>query len=578
MNTEEKKLTGYPSIDKPWLKYYSEEVINAPLPIGSMYDFMCDCNKERQNEPALNYFGKKILHRHLRENIDICARALVANAVKPGDFVALCLLAIPEVVYLLYAVNRIGAISNFLVLSATEEELHKQISLCGSKLLITMDIVEDKIGNAVKGTAIEKVVAVSVPESMPVPLSTLMKLKSRKPRHIKTISWRAFLNSGKKSELPEDIAGDQDSAVVEYTGGTTGESKGVLPSNQAANTLAFHYLNLKTMLHFQAGETFLNIIPPFLAYGLFLGIHMPLCVGTECILSPDPAPQSFPKLFVKYKPNHFSGGPLHIDNLIQHLSAKRLNLSFLITAAYGGDSSGDEWERKASSFFRQNHAKYGLVNGYGMTEVAGAFCTTSHEIRHMIPFAKNNVKIIDIDTGKELSYGQEGEICISGPTMMKEYYKNEEETSDAIWVENGVRWLHTGDLGYITEEGYFVIRGRLKRIFYSVGSDTIINRVYPMKIESTICKCAYVDKCTVVGKPNGEKGYLPIAFIVLQENVDENMILAKLRAICREELPEASWPCMYRCIDKLPTTPTGKVDYRALERMAEQETENLCLS
>ena len=569
---EEKKLTGYPSIDKPWLKYYSEEAINAPLPEGSMYDFMCDCNKMRLSKPALNYFGKKISHQQLRKNVDICARALAANGVKSGDFVDLCLLAVPEAVYLLYAVNRLGAICNFLVLSATEKDLHKQISLCGSKLLITMDMVEDKIANAIKDTAIEKVVTVSVSESMPAPLSAFMKLKSRKPGHLKTVSWKAFLNSGAKSKLPDHIAGDQDSAVVEYTGGTTGESKGVLLSNQAANALALHYLSAKTILHFQAGETFLDIIPPFLAYGLFFGIHMPLCVGTECILSPDPAPQNFPKLFYRYKPNHFAGGPLHIDNLIQQLSVKQLDLSFLTTAGFGGDAGNNEWEARASDYLKKNHAKYELINGYGMTEVAGAFCTTSHEIRHMLPFAKNNVKIIDVDTGKELPYGQEGEICISGPTMMKEYFKNEEETSAAIWEENGVRWLHTGDLGYITEEGYFVISGRLKRIFYSVGSDNVVSRVYPMKIESTICKCTHVDKCSVVGKPNGEKGYLPIAFVVLREGADKDMVIAELESVCKQELPEASWPYAYRIVDKLPTTPAGKVDFRALEREA-QNTE-----
>ena len=563
---EEKKLTGYPSIDKPWLKYYSEEAINAPLPTGSMYDFMCECNNERMNKPALNYFGKKISHQQLRENVDACAKALVANGVKSGDFVDLGLLAIPEAVYLLYAVNRIGAICNFLVLGASEEDLHHQISLCGSRLLITMDMVEEKIAKAIQGTAIEKVVTVSVSQSMPAPLSVLMKLKSMKTRCLNTIPWKAFLNSGVKSKLSEYAAGEQDSAVVVYTGGTTGEPKGVLLSNQAANALSFHYISANPILHFQAGETFLDIIPPFLAYGLFLGIHMPLCAGTECILSPNPAPQNFPKLFYKYKPNHFTGGTLHIDHLIQQLAVKPLDLSFLTTAAFGGDIGSSEWVTRASDFLKRSHARYGLVNGYGMTEVAGAFCTTSHEISHMLPFVKNNVKIIDVDTGEELMYGQEGEICISGPTMMKEYYKNEEETSATIWEENGVRWLHTGDLGYVTEEGYFVISGRLKRIFYSVGADNVIYRVYPMKIESTICKCVYVEKCSVVGKPNGEKGYLPIAFVVLQENVDRDMVIAELKSVCERELPETSWPSEYRIVDKLPTTSAGKVDFRALER------------
>lgn len=568
---EEKKLTGYPSIDKPWLKYYSEEAIHAPLPTGSMYDYMCSRNQDRLDDVALIYLGREITHKQLRKNVDMCAKALIANGVKSGDFVSLCLLAIPEVVYLLYAVNKIGAVCNFLVLNATEKDLHRQIALCDSKLIVTMDMVENKIVNAAIGTSAEKIVSVSVSQSMPFYLSALMKLKRAKAgTSSSAIRWIEFLKSGLHINLPEHQADDLDPAVVEYTGGTTGEPKGVLLSNLAVNTSAFHYISADTVLDFQKGQRFLDIIPPFLAYGLFLGIHMPLCVGLEVVISPDPAPSNFPKQLLKYRPNHFSGGVLHIDSIMNDPDVQRADLSFISTAAYGGDGASQEWEERASEYLRRHGDAHGLLNGYGMTESAGAFCTTTHKTKEMIPFVNNNIKIIDVDSGLELPYGQEGEVCISGPTLMQCYYKNETATEEVMWEENGVRWLHTGDLGYVTEDGYFIISGRIKRIFWSMGHDDVIYRVYPMKIEKVIYTCDMVCKCSVVGKPNADRGFLPIAFIVLQAGTEKKTAVAKIKAVCEAELLQNSWPYEYRIVNTLPVTPAGKIDYRALELEAQK--------
>ena len=571
---EEKKLTGYSSIDKPWLKYYSEEAINAPLPTGSMYDYMCQCNENRIDAVALNYFGRKITHRQLRKNVDSCAQALIANGVKPNDFVSLCLLAIPEAVYLLYAINKIGAVCNFLVLNSTEQDLHKQIAVCESQIVITMDMVEEKIVKSAMGTMVEKIVSVSLLQSMPSYLSALMKLKKRKSASTPGIMrWKDFIKSGRQSKMPVYYSKDDDCAVIEYTGGTTGESKGVILTNQAGNALAFHYRHSETIFHFQAGERFLDILPPFLAYGLYLGIHMPLCVGTECVISPDPSPHNFPKLICKYRPNHFTGGPLHLESLMNYPAVQKMDFSFLVTAAFGGDKTSKEWEERTAAFLSERNARYGVVNGYGMTETAGACCTTSHELKHMIPFVKNNIKIINVDNGNELQYGQEGEICVSGPTMMKGYYKNDRATSEAIWEENGVRWLHTGDLGYVTENGHFVISGRLKRIYWAKGADGAIYRVYPMQIEAVISKCPLVHKCSVVGKPNDDKGFLSIAFIVLQDAANKEDAVAELKKLCEQRLPEPSWPCEYRIVDTLPATGAGKIDYRTLEQEVQKEVE-----
>ena len=566
----EKTLTGYPSIDKPWLKYYSEKAIHAPLPEGSMYDYMTACNAERMNEPALNYFGRKITHRQLQAEIDRCARALTAYGVKAGDVVSLCLLAVPETVYLLYAINKLGAIANMLSPICTDESLKTQILSTNSMLIIANDVLAEKVLSAkiIKPTI--QLVVVSLAQSAPMPLALFLHMK-RTELSIPYMKWNQFISYGKNAVLPELHPTGEDIAVIEYTGGTTGEPKGVLLSNLAGNVSAQNYQLADSVMDFAKGQKFLDIIPPFLAYGLYFGIHMPLCIGFCDILSPDTAYESFPKLLMKFKPQHFSGGALHIDYLMKDAKIAKSDLSFVLTASYGGDMTNSGWEADASAFLMSHGMKYGLLKGYGLTEMAGAFCASAHRTSGMVLFVRNNVMILGVDTQKELTYGQEGEICVSSPTMMKGYDQNEAATSEIIFEKNGQRWMHTGDLGYITKDGFLVISGRIKRVFWAIGTNKISYRVYPMAIEKVINSHTAVKQCAVVGKPDSERGYLVIAYVVLHKNDTQKQLQEELAALCCRELPETSWPAVYRFVDKLPTTLAGKIDYRALERLAQRK-------
>ena len=566
----EQNMTGYPSIDKPWLKYYSEEALTAALPEGSMYDYMTACNAGRMDETALNYFGRKITHRQLQAEIDRCARALIACGVKAGDVVSLCLLAMPEMIYLLYAINKIGAIANFLVMSATQQELREQLAATESKLVIALDMAMPQIKAAADDNV--RVIPVSLAQSMPFFTAKLYRLKTKQSR-AESAAWLEFLASADQVSLPSCVTGKDIPAVIEYTGGTTGKAKGVLVSNGAANAIAFQYRVSNNILDFEPGQRFMNIIPPFLAYGVFFGGHMALCTGLEEVLCPDPTPAQFPAQFVRYRPNHFSGGPLHIEALMKSKKVQQMDLSFLRVAAYGGDAMNQEWEQAATRFLLAHNSPYGLLKGYGMTETAATLCFSTNRVPEMIPLPRNNIKVLDIDTGKELGYDQDGEICVTGPTLMRGYYKNEEATKEIIFEENGVRWLRTGDLGHITPEGYFHLTGRIKRIFWGVGPDNTPYRIYPMEIERVLCTCPEVKNCAVVGEPNGECGYLPIAYIVPAPSADCEGLEARLETLCEKELHGNAVPYAYHFIDKLPTTPAGKVDYRALERMAAEGTQ-----
>lgn len=257
-----------------------------------------------------------------------------------------------------------------------------------------------------------------------------------------------------------------------------------------------------------------------------------------------------------------------MEAMLKDNKIRKMKLSLAKTVAYGGDGMNKEWEDNMTNFLKRHGSSYGLMKGYGMTEMAGPVCTSNHKIPEMIPFFCNNIKVLDIDTGNELKYNQEGEICISGPAMMMEYYKNPEATNEIIFEENGTRWLRTGDLGSITEEGYFKLTGRLKRILWSIGADNTPSRVYPMEIEGVLCRHFAVDKCAVVGRANGKRGYLVIAYIALKsQNVKIN-VEKELRCLCEKELKDISCPREYHFVKSLPTTGAGKVDFKTLEKWA----------
>lgn len=296
-NMTEQNLTGYPSIDRPWLKYYSEEALNAPLPEGSMYDYMTTCNAGRMNETALNYFGRKISHRQLQTEIDRCARALVASGVKPGDVVSLCMLAMPEMIYLLYAINKIGAVSNMVVLNTSEQEMAQQLSN-GGKLVITVDVAAKAVAAAAKEAGVDRIVVIPVHTSMPFFVRTAANLKAPAAPSGVT-SWANFIRQGQENPLAVCPGNTKAPAVIEYTGGTTGETKGAVISNRAANAVVFQYKTATTILHFAAGQRFLDVLPPFIAFGVFLGAHMPLCVGFENVVVPDPISDGYWEQYVQ---------------------------------------------------------------------------------------------------------------------------------------------------------------------------------------------------------------------------------------------------------------------------------------
>lgn len=567
-------MTGYPSIDKPWLKYYSEEAIHAKLPECTVYEYLWENNKDYLNNAALNYYDRKITYGEMFVNIEKATKSYQALGLKEGDIVTICAVTIPETIYSFYGLNRLGVICNMVDPRTSPEGIQEYINEVDSKVVITIDVAYSKIIEAVKGTAVEKIVVISPSDSLPQPKKTLFKLlKAPKiPNDNLHIGWNDFLALGK--DVTPCIAKykEKTTCVIVHTGGTTGTPKGVMLSNDNFNQTAFQ--GIMCGYDFVRQHTWLNIMPPFIAYGLGNGLHLPLIVGMEVILIPAFNPNEFANLLNKYHPNHVVGVPSHYGNIIRHKKMSNQDLSYLVAPIVGGDAMDISLEIEVNEFLKQHNCSYPICKGYGMSEVAAAVSVSlSHNINKIgsagIPITHSTMAVFDTETGKELSYNQEGEICMTGPNIMVGYYKNETETNNVVRKhEDGLMWVHSGDIGYIDEDGFVFIKDRIKRVI--IRHDGF--KVFPSLIEKTVdTNENVVSNCAVgIADDSHSQGKLPVVFAVLKEGCDAKCIKEELVELCKKELPEYVQPVDFIFIEKMPLTAIGKVDFRALEQMLEE--------
>lgn len=571
----EKKLTGYPSVDKPWLKFYSEEAINAKLPECSMYDMLYQGNKQHLQDVALNYYDRKISYGMLFEGIDAAAKAFTALGVKPGEIVIICSVNTPETIYALYALNHLGAIANMVDPRTNADGVHGYIRETNARFVLTVELAYPLIVKAANDTNVETIISVSPADSLPQPKRFLYRLKNKQPAlQNNAITWQQFVDLG-KSVLPAYVPYKKNTCcVIAHTGGTTDKPKGVMLTNDNINAVTHGYKYLG--IPFERRHRYFNDLPPFIMYGLCLGIHTTLVYGLEVILYPVFDSKAFPKQFAKYKPNHFSALPDHLRYLSQDKATKSMDMSFLISPGVGGDSVNTELEKSVNQFLRAHNCQYEVCKGYGMTELSATACISFRGANAIgsvgIPMVMNTFKIVDLDTGTELLYNQTGEIWVSGPTIMLGYYDMPDETNAIIIKdEQGVRWLRTGDLGHITEDGLLFHEGRIRRI-YLTAHEGQPAKIFPMLVEEKIKQSKEVADCVVVGRlKENSANYESVAFVVLKDiDQTERNVEKELATLCENSVPSYMWPVEYRFVSDLPHTPVGKVDFRALEKEAEK--------
>ncbi len=565
----ENKMTGYPSIDKPWLKYYIEEAVSAQLPQCTIYEYLFENNKNHKRNVALNYFDRKITYGEVFENIEKATKGYTALNLKQGDIVTICAVTIPETIYSFYGLNRLGVICNMVDPRTSAEGICEYIKEVNSKIVVTIDVAYPKIIEAIKGTSVEKIVVISPADSLSQPKKFLYKtFKSTKIGNDNLhIEWKDLITLGKEVS-PQIIAYKQNNpCVIVHTGGTTGFPKGVMLSDDNLNTSAFQAI--KAGFDFQREHTWLNIMPPFIAYGVGNGLHLPLIVGMEVILIPSFNPDKFADLLNKYHPNHMVGVPSHYGNIIHNKKMQNQDLSYIIAPTVGGDAMDISLEKETNDFLAKHNCSYPACKGYGMSEVAaGVSICSSHTINKIgsvgIPLTHTTMAVFDTTTGKELSYNEEGEICMTGPNTMIGYYNNDTETNNVIKRhEDGLMWVHSGDIGYIDEDGFVFIKDRIKRVI--IRHDGF--KVFPSLIEKAVdTHKNVISNCAVgIDDTSHSQGKLPIVYAVLNNVADAKTVKAELIELCKKELPEYVQPVDFVFIDKMPLTPIGKVDYRSLE-------------
>ena len=568
-------LTGYPSIDKPWLKYYSEEAISAPLPECTIYEYLWENNKDHLDDIAIIYFNRKITYADLFNNISRCEKALLKLGVKENEIVTIALPSIPEVLYLVYAVNKIGAVANMIHPLAGESEIIHYLNEVKSSVCILFRGSYDIIKNSLEHTFVKTAVVVSVAESFPFVMKQLYRVKTRESAVFgkdNVITWTTFLKCGEQVTVSPVKKDCNTAAIISHTGGTTGEPKGVVCSDKNINTVIWE---IGCNFEYKRQEIMMPVLPPFINYSLVNSMLEPLSFGFKVVLIPKYESDKFDKYVEKYKPNHINSIPAYWKALLTNKRIKNKDLSCLGHLFYGGEGMDEKSERAVNDLLASCGVKNKLAKGLGSTEMVSA-ATAAYENCNLpgsvgVPLVKVNCKIVDVDTGEELSYDMEGEVCFSGPQLMLGYYENKEATNEIIKVhKDGNRWIHTGDLGYLNKDGVLFISGRIKRILMTKGKDGAPTKMFPVRIEKTILQHSAVSICCVIGVADEIRINFPKAFVVLNDNrVNQEEISKEIMKLCEDNLPKYMIPeeIIYRT--DLPRTARGKVDYRALEKEAE---------
>jgi len=556
----------------PWNKYYNEIDIDFYMPNTSFYKYFEEKTKRFGNLFSLDYYGTKFRYNELLKMIDNCAKGLYDYGVRKGDIVTICLPNTIESVVSFFAINKIGAIANFIHPLSSENEIRDSLNETNSKVLILFDINFIKLKNIEDDINAEKVILVSVYNYMPLIINLIHKfnenIKFNSREKELCILWNVFMAKSKKLNINNYIPAVEknDVCVILHSGGTTGIPKGVLLSN--ANIMAYIESTIKLTPDLHCGDTILSVIPMFHGLGLVSNVLYSLSMGMFVVLRPRFDVNEYCKMIKKYKPQCLSGVPTLFDSVFSKLEDSSINLEHLKYVVSGGDVLNSTLKNKINKVLEDHGSNIKVIVGYGLTEAVSAAIIESC----FITFKDNTVGIpfpgvyagIFSEDNKEVPYGETGEICINGPTVMLGYYKNEEETKMALQLhDDGNIWLHTGDIGSMDNDGFVTYINRKKRIIVSSGYN-----IYPNQIEKIIASHPAIMSCAAIGIPHKRKVEVPIVYIVLKENYKKSeQLLYELKMLCMKNLPKYSWPYEYRVIKELPVTKLGKIDVNSLKKM-----------
>lgn len=556
----------------PWLKYFGDMPAHLDYPKGSMYEAVRESaiTKKKMNSVAYEFQGKKTNYKHFLNKIEVLGKAYKSIGIDEGDMVTVCMPNTPQGVDTFYALNRIGAVPAMIHPLSAVGEIAFYINSTHSKAVLVVDLFYEKVLEALKQVKHPvKVVVAHIKDELPFPLNMLYPLTVKKkpaplPKDNKNvIDWSDFISGGKKVKLSDKFPKAEDTAVILFSGGTTGTSKGIQLTNLNMNALAAQVAANAGFT--MEGLRMFSVMPLFHGFGLGVGIHTALMASGTCIIIPQFTIKTYARDVKKYKPNVIVGVPTLYEALLRS-EGFNYDLSFLRGMFCGGDSLSVELKKKVDKFLKDHNATIQVREGYGTTECVTASCLTPYDTYREgsigIPLSDTYYSIVNPNNDAELPYGEEGEICICGPTVMKGYLNNAEETASTLRRhEDGNLWLHTGDLGYMDEDGFVYYKQRMKRLIIVSG----IN-VYPSQVENAIDAHPDVLLSCAVGIPDPYKMHVVKAFVVLRQGVEpSDKIKEEIIENCKKNVSRYGVPREIEFRTELPKTLVGKVAYRVLE-------------
>lgn len=556
----------------PWLKYFGDMPAHLDYPKGSMYEAVKESavTKKKMNSVAYEFQGKKTNYKQFLNKIEVLGKAYKSIGIDEGDMVTVCMPNTPQGVDTFYALNRIGAVPAMIHPLSAVGEIAFYINSTQSKAVLVVDLFYEKVLEALKQVKHPvKVVVAHIKDELPFPLNMLYPLTVKKkpaplPKDNKNvIDWSDFISGGKKVKLSDKFPKAEDTAVILFSGGTTGTSKGIQLTNLNMNALAAQVAANAGFT--MEGLRMFSVMPLFHGFGLGVGIHTALMASGTCIIIPQFTIKTYARDVKKYKPNVIVGVPTLYEALLRS-EGFDFDLSFLRGMFCGGDSLSVELKKKVDKFLKDHNATIQVREGYGTTECVTASCLTPYDTYREgsigIPLSDTYYTIVNPNNDTELPYGEEGEICICGPTVMKGYLNNAEETASTLRRhEDGNLWLHTGDLGYMDEDGFVYYKQRMKRLIIVSG----IN-VYPSQVENAIDAHPDVLLSCAVGIPDPYKMHVVKAFVVLRQGVEpSDKIKEEIIENCKKNVSRYGVPREIEFRTELPKTLVGKVAYRVLE-------------
>lgn len=515
---------------------------------------------------ALSFYNVNVSCSGLLENIEKTASMLKNYGIKKGDVVVVSLPAIPEAVYLFYAINKLGAIYCGMDCRNTEEENIKIINQVKPKICFVSDFHLPEFKNIDLST----IVYVN-------PVNSLGGFIEKFGLFADFFKGRLFLEAKKNNVYrykeflkkygtenrvdDENVSGD-DVCAYFYTSGTTYGRKCVVLTNKNMNSTVFQRSKDNSVQALKGYCRLLNVMPLFTCYGIIHGTHLPLCNGNEIRLIPLFNDMKMKEMLIKEKPNKIITVPGHWDSFMRD-DFSDCDLSFLKSVVVGGDKMLPESVNKINSILKECGSSAFLTVGYGLTET----CSSGAASDENTPVGsvgkghcRTKIKITDCDTLQEVPTGTPGEICIHSPSVCKGYLDDKEATDKLLRVhDDGLLWLHSGDIGYVDEDGNIYFCERMKRMYVRYDG----TKVSPYAIEQLLMKCPVVESCLVISKKDEEHSYgmCPAAAVVLKKDADRSSAVKVIEKYSENNIAEYMRPKEIKIVDELPKTKFKKIDY-----------------